>query len=136
MKKAWQDPIGVIRDICHGDPAECYHPDIAAFYTTDVPDTAVNRATLVAGVWTNPPAPVLPTDAEIALQQATHKAQSDTEQAASVRASRTQKLKDCDWTQLADSTVDKAAWATYRQALRDITTQAGFPWTVEWPVQP
>jgi len=136
MKKAWQDPIDVIRDICHGDPAECYHADVAAFYITDVPDTAVNGARLVAGVWTNPPAPVLPTDAEIALQQATYKAQSDTEQAASVRASRTQKLKDCDWTQISDSTANKAAWATYRQALRDITTQAGFPWNVEWPVQP
>jgi hypothetical protein len=33
-------------------------------------------------------------------------------------------LKDTDWTQVADSPVDKTAWATYRQALRDITTQA------------
>jgi len=135
MKKAWIQN-GVVRDICPADPLFSYHPDIAAFYTTDVPDDAVIGATLVAGVWTNPPAPVFPTAAEIALQQAAYKAQSDIEQAASVRASRTQKLKDCDWTQISDSTADKAAWATYRQALRDITTQAGFPWTVEWPVQP
>jgi hypothetical protein len=60
----------------------------------------------------------------------------DAEQAKSVRNSRTQMLKDCDWTQLADSTADKQAWAAYRQALRDITTQAGFPWTVQWPEQP
>ena len=53
-----------------------------------------------------------------------------------VRAERNQKLADCDWTQLADSVVDKAAWATYRQALRDITSQAGFPWEVVWPEQP
>ena len=58
------------------------------------------------------------------------------EQAASIRASRTEKLKDCDWTQISDSTADKAAWATYRQALRDISAQAGFPWTVVWPTQP
>lgn len=57
-------------------------------------------------------------------------------QAASVRAQRNRLLADCDWTQLADSTADKAAWATYRQALRDITAQAGFPWTVTWPEQP
>ena len=69
-------------------------------------------------------------------QEAAYKAQKDTEQAASVRTSRTEKLKDCDWTQISDSTADKAAWATYRQALRDITKQAGFPWAVEWPVQP
>jgi hypothetical protein len=35
-----------------------------------------------------------------------------------------------------DVPVDKAAYAAYRQALRDITKQTGFPWTVEWPVQP
>ena len=63
-------------------------------------------------------------------------AAKDAEQAQSVRNSRTQKLKDSDWTQVADAPVDKAAWATYRQALRDITAQAGFPWTVDWPAQP
>jgi hypothetical protein len=57
-------------------------------------------------------------------------------QAAQVRAERNTKLAASDWTQLADSTADKAAWATYRQALRDITAQAGFPWTVDWPAQP
>ena len=63
-------------------------------------------------------------------------ATKDAEQAKSVRQQRTEKLKDCDWTQLADAPVDKAAWASYRQALRDITTQAGFPWTIDWPTQP
>jgi hypothetical protein len=63
-------------------------------------------------------------------------AAKDAEQAKSVRASRNDKLKDCDWTQLADSTADKTAWAAHRQALRDITAQAGFPWTVDWPAQP
>jgi len=64
------------------------------------------------------------------------KAAKDAEQAKAVRADRNTKLADSDWTQLADSTADKAAWATYRQALRDITAQAGFPWTVDWPAQP
>ena len=71
-----------------------------------------------------------------AADEAAYKAMKDAEQAASVRASRTQKLKDCDWTQIADSTADKAVWATYRQALRDITTQSGFPWTITWPESP
>lgn len=53
-----------------------------------------------------------------------------------VREKRNQALKDCDWTQVADAPVDQAAWAEYRQSLRDITTQTGFPWTVEWPVAP
>jgi hypothetical protein len=135
MKKAWIEN-GFIRDVAHATPSEIYHPDVAALYDTDVPDDTENGDLFENGVVSKPPLPVLPTDAEIASQQAANKAQTDTEQAASVRASRTEKLKDCDWTQIGDSTADKAAWATYRQALRDITTQEGFPWTVEWPVQP
>lgn len=63
-------------------------------------------------------------------------AAKDTEQAANVRTSRTQLLKDSDWTQIADSTADKAAWATYRQALRDISAQSSFPWDITWPDAP
>jgi hypothetical protein len=69
-------------------------------------------------------------------QEAAYKAMKDAEQATNVRNSRTEKLKDSDWTQIADSTADKTAWATYRQALRDITAQAGFPWTITWPDAP
>ena len=71
-----------------------------------------------------------------AEQEAAYKASKDAEQAKSVRTSRNDKLKECDWTQIADSTADKTAWATYRQALRDITAQAGFPWTITWPDAP
>jgi hypothetical protein len=71
-----------------------------------------------------------------AEQEAAYKASKDAEQAKSVRTSRNDKLKECDWTQITDATVDKTAWATYRQALRDITAQAGFPWTITWPDAP
>lgn len=71
-----------------------------------------------------------------AEQEAAYKTMKDEEQAKSVRTQRTEKLKDSDWTQLADSPVDKAAWAEYRQALRDVTTQSSFPWTIDWPTQP
>jgi len=71
-----------------------------------------------------------------AEQETAYKAQKDAEQAKSVRQTRSDKLADCDWTQVADAPVDKAVWATYRQALRDITTQSGFPWTVTWPDAP
>jgi hypothetical protein len=64
------------------------------------------------------------------------KAAKDAEQAKSMRDTRNQKLGQTDWTQVADAPVDKAAWATHRQALRDITSQAGFPWTINWPDQP
>ena len=71
-----------------------------------------------------------------AEQEAAYKTQKDAEQAANVRNQRTEKLNDCDWTQIADSTADKTAWATYRQALRDVPLQAGFPWEITWPTQP
>lgn len=60
----------------------------------------------------------------------------DEEKAGQVRAERNDKLTASDWTQVADAPVDKAAWATYRQALRDVTAQEGFPWTITWPDAP
>ena len=59
-----------------------------------------------------------------------------TNKAKSARESRNTKLSECDWTQVADAPVDKTVWATYRQALRDVTTQSGFPWEITWPTQP
>ena len=53
-----------------------------------------------------------------------------------IRNQRNNLLQDCDWTQVADAPVDKAAWATYRQELRDITDQTGFPYNVIWPTPP
>jgi len=54
MKYAWiQDDK--IRDICQGgEPSEHYHPDIAAFYTTQVPDDAVNGDGWVNGALVKP----------------------------------------------------------------------------------
>ena len=60
----------------------------------------------------------------------------DAQQAASVRATRNQQLAESDWTQVADAPVDQSAWAAYRQALRDVTAQPGFPWDITWPVAP
>jgi hypothetical protein len=54
-------------------------------------------------------------------------------------ARRTQLLVNSDWTQLADvplSAERRAQWATYRQALRDITDQSGFPDNINWPATP
>jgi hypothetical protein len=63
-------------------------------------------------------------------------AAKDANQAKAMREQRNVKLSESDWTQLADSVVDKAAWATYRQALRDVPTQSSFPWDITWPTQP
>lgn len=71
-----------------------------------------------------------------AEQEAAYKAQRDAERGEAIRRNRNQMLTESDWTQLADSPVDKTAWATYRQELRDVPTQTGFPWTVTWPEKP
>jgi hypothetical protein len=49
---------------------------------------------------------------------------------------RDQELIDTDWTQVADSQVDKVAWATYRQGLRDLTKQNVVPRLIVIPERP
>jgi hypothetical protein len=71
-----------------------------------------------------------------AQKEAAYKAERDNAQSNVVRIDRNEKLKQCDWTQVADAPVDKTVWATYRQALRDVTTQSGFPWSINWPTEP
>jgi hypothetical protein len=57
--------------------------------------------------------------------------------AIQARASRAELLQASDWTQLPDvPQALKDSWATYRQALRDITAQSGFPRNIIWPTQP
>jgi len=58
------------------------------------------------------------------------------DKAQEVRAERNYLLTKSDWTQVADAPVDKEAWAEYRQKLRDIPQQTGFPTEVDWPVRP
>jgi hypothetical protein len=57
------------------------------------------------------------------------------EQAEFIRQIRNDKLKETDWRYRRDQTTTPE-WDAYCQALRDIPAQAGFPWTVDWPVQP
>ena len=49
---------------------------------------------------------------------------------------RNVQLAASDWTQVADAPVNKAAWATYRQALRDLPAQGGLADEAEFPVAP
>ena len=53
-----------------------------------------------------------------------------------IRNERNRLLVESDWTQVLDAPVDRTAWSAYRQSLRDITDQPGFPWSVTWPVSP
>lgn len=60
-------------------------------------------------------------------------AQADSE----ARTFRDSLLTRSDWTQLPDVPSEtKEAWAAYRQALRDITKQTGYPYEINWPTVP
>jgi hypothetical protein len=52
-----------------------------------------------------------------------------------IRSQRDNLLSQTDWMALSDVTMTPD-WATYRQALRDVTEQAGFPFAVIWPTKP
>ena len=73
-----------------------------------------------------------------AEHEAAYQAGLDAKAAESNRTKRDTLLAETDWTQVADAPVDTAAWATYRQALRDITTHTNWPNLSEsdWPVKP
>lgn len=61
------------------------------------------------------------------------------QQEMQIRVQRNSLLSLSDWTQLADAPLtleQKQAWAEYRQALRDVPEQAGFPKNVIWPSTP
>ena len=75
--------------------------------------------------------------AEYDTKKAAWDAGANDRKAAEVRAERNTKLVATDWTQTADvSQSVKDRYVTYRQALRDVTAQSGFPWTITRPDAP
>jgi hypothetical protein len=74
-------------------------------------------------------------EAEWDVQQAEYLAGADDRAAAEVRTERDAKLSATDWTASTDVTMT-AEMTTYRQALRDVPAQAGFPNTITWPEAP
>jgi hypothetical protein len=76
---------------------------------------------------------------EVAVSAVVDEAARDEAEAKAVRNERDRLLAESDWTQLADAPLaeeEKAAWATKRQAWRDVPQQAGFPVAVTWPEAP
>ena len=70
--------------------------------------------------------------------EAAKKAEEDAA-AEEVRSTRNKLLEEIDWTQTIDAPISaksRSELRTYRQQLRDITEQEGFPYEVEWPVRP
>lgn len=74
-----------------------------------------------------------------AEQEAAYRAMKDAEFAKSARDTRDRLLAECDWVVVKSLESGQAVpteWATYRQALRDLPQQAGFPTSINWPVKP
>jgi hypothetical protein len=72
------------------------------------------------------------TSEQVAIEQAERLTQLQ----FAARAQRNQLLTTSDWTQVIDAPVNQEAWATYRQSLRNVPQQDGFPTTIVWPVKP
>ena len=115
------------------------------FRVTEVPAPDYNSRThrlvtqapaLVDGVWTVSRVAVAKDQAQIDNETA--------QAAANVRAQRDKRLAECDWVTLkaVDASNDglgiqlPEVWVTYRQALRDVPAQEGFPHNVTWPDAP
>jgi len=59
--------------------------------------------------------------------------------AKEVRSKRDKLLNETDWTQMTDTALSaqkQEEYRIYRQALRDVPEQEGFPYEIEWPLKP
>ena len=74
-----------------------------------------------------------------ASQEAAYTARKNEEAATAVRAERDKLIASCDWMAIKAfeaGTAVSTEWATYRQALRDVSAQEGFPNDITWPEKP
>ena len=119
------------------NPSDAVLADWNVFPVTDKPTPAYSPATqncdqvnptLVDGKWVMAWAVTSATPEQIAERTSAKESE--------VRQQRNALLSACDWTQLPDAPVPAASWAVYRQELRDVTAQSGFPWDVIWPEEP
>ncbi len=144
LTKRGEEPVYpyTLTDLMRANPGTSFPRDMTGFdgsdwYCYPVQDTTPPESAgmvaqriapeMVDGVWRERWELVEPTPEQVEAQ------------AGAVRYERNEKLAASDWTQVDDSPLtntQKAAWATYRQALRDITAQPNFPYSVNWPTQP
>lgn len=103
---------------------EIPHPE----YNEDTHSIQEGTPELIDGVWTATWDLVPHSDEE--LQEHTRT------KSLAIRYKRDSFLEQTDWTQLPDASVNASEWATYRQALRDLPTQEGFPLNITWPTKP
>ena len=123
-------------------------PVIGQYTEEDAPDESMVGEDIIANYWmieytavdmfsdTTDEEGVVTTKAE---HEAAYQAGLDDKAAEAVRKERDEKLAATDWRVIKAYETGSnipAEWELYRQALRDITTQEGFPHTVTWPEEP
>jgi len=115
-------PDGFVRVLPHG-------------HSYDLNEKNVTEGTpqLVDGQWLQS---WVATDKYTAEELAQQAADATAQKWAQLRAERNERLTNSDWTQLADTTVDKAAWAVYRQSLRNLPSVITDIDSVTWPTEP
>jgi hypothetical protein len=115
-------PDGFVRVLPHG-------------HSYDLNEKNVTEGTpqLVDGEWLQSWIAADKYTAEELAQQAVD---ATTKKWADLREDRNKRLINSDWTQLTDTNVDKAAWAAYRQSLRDLPSVTTDIDNVVWPTQP
>ena len=131
------------------DEGVCNHLGIDPIFESPTPTTTRYQTANKNGVefkndkwmwaWTIGPVFTDNEEATAAEQEAAYVQRIDDEQATRVRADRDKRLTDTDWTQLIDSPFSNdtnGVWQAYRQALRDVPAQEGFPHDVIWPEAP
>ena len=96
-------------------------------YDTVTQNLSEGAPTLTAGVWTQVWVVSEATPDEVT--------QRTSDLASSARSQRDYLLQHTDWMALSDVAMSPAI-ASYRQALRDVTLQSGFPYNVVWPTKP
>lgn len=101
--------------------------DVPQSFNNITQNATVVKPTFVDGKWVQTWGITSATEAEIA--------QRLNDLASNARSTRSTLLSETDWTALKDNTMT-SAMASYRQSLRDITKQSGFPTNITWPVKP
>ena len=134
LPKVWNDNV---HDALGIDPVlETPKPDTTGDYKVVVRDGAEQDANSNwVQKWVEQDMFADTDDATKAEQEAAYQALVDAEAAKLVRADRDERLAKTDWMGMSDVTMS-ADWATYRQGLRDVPAQSGFPHTITWPSEP
>jgi len=130
-------------DVCNQlgiDPVfESPAPEVTRYQTANKNGVTQDAKGNWVWAWTIGPTFTDNEEATAAEQEAAYVQRIDDEQATRIRADRDKRLAETDWTQLIDSPFSNdtnGVWQAYRQALRDVPAQAGFPWDVAWPKKP